>query len=105
MGRTGTYSLKLALNQLGLGPTHHMEEVLINMPAQLPLWEAAADGHPDWSKIYAGYAAAVDWPTAGFYRELYAQYPAAKFILTHRSTESWVESFFVHDLRATLTAA
>lgn len=93
VGRTGTYSLKLAINQLGLGPCHHMEEVLINMPAQLPLWQAAAAGDPDWKAIYQGYPSAVDWPTAGFYRELHAAYPSAKFILTHRSPDSWIESF------------
>ena len=37
VGRTGTYSLKLAINQLGLGPCHHMEEVLHNMPVHVPL--------------------------------------------------------------------
>ena len=31
IGRTGTYSLKLAINQLGLGPCHHMEEVILNI--------------------------------------------------------------------------
>ena len=93
VGRTGTYSLKLAINQLGLGPCHHMEEVLINMPNQLPLWQAAVAGSPDWQATYDGYPAAVDWPTAGFYRELYAANPSARFILTHRSPESWVESF------------
>ena len=93
VGRTGTYSLKLALNQLGLGPTHHMEEVLIHMPTQLPLWQAAVAGDPDWQAIYDGYPAAVDWPTAGFHRELYAANPTARFILTHRSPESWVKSF------------
>lgn len=93
VGRTGTYSLKLALNQLGLGPSHHMEEVLLNMPSQLPLWQAAMAGNPDWQAIYDGYPATVDWPTAGFHRELHAAYPDAKFVLTHRSTESWIESF------------
>lgn len=93
VGRTGTYSLKLAINQLGLGPSHHMEEVLINMPMQLPLWQAAVADDADWKAIYDSYPAAVDWPTAGYYRELHAAYPAAKFILTHRSPESWVESF------------
>lgn len=93
VGRTGTYSLKLAINQLGFGPCHHMEEVLHNQGSQVPLWADAVNGHADWSAIYDGYASAVDWPTAGFYRELNAAYPSAKFVLTVRSPESWAESF------------
>ena len=93
VGRTGTYSLKLAINQLGLGPSHHMEEVLHNMPVQVPLWASAVEGNPDWQAIYEGYESAVDWPTAGFFRELNAAYPSAKFVLTVRSPESWAESF------------
>ncbi len=93
VGRTGTYSLKLAINQLGFGPCHHMEEVLFNLPVQVPLWAAAVKGHPDWSAIYEGYRSAVDWPTAGFHKELYAAYPSAKFVLTLRSPESWADSF------------
>ncbi|MFO1123515.1 MAG: sulfotransferase [Hyphomicrobiales bacterium] len=93
VGRTGTYSLKLALNQLGLGPCHHMEEVLHHMPEQVPLWTAALNGKPDWAEIYKGYASAVDWPTAGFFRALGKAYPEAKVVLTVRSPESWAESF------------
>lgn len=93
VGRTGTYSLKLALNRLGLGPCHHMEEVLINQATQVPLWTAAAAGHADWPAIYRGYNSAVDWPTAGFFRELAAAYPDAKFVITLRSAESWLDSF------------
>ena len=93
VGRTGTYSLKLAINQLGLGPCHHMEEVLHNMPLQVPLWSAALNGAADWQSIYDGYPSAVDWPTAGFFRELYEAYPSAKFVLTLRSPESWADSF------------
>lgn len=93
VGRTGTYSLKLAIEQLGLGRCHHMEEVLYNQPVQVPLWAAAAQGHPDWAAIFKGYDNAVDWPTAGFVRQLSAAYPSAKFILTERNPESWVESF------------
>lgn len=93
VGRTGTYSLKLAINRLGLGPCHHMEEVLHNRPVQLPLWVAAASGEPDWDAIYDGYGSAVDWPTAAFFRELSVAYPQAKFVLTHRSPESWAASF------------
>jgi hypothetical protein len=93
VGRTGTYSLKLAIDRLGLGLCHHMEEVFFNRPTQVPLWAAAAKGRADWAAIYSGYASAVDWPTARFFRELHKEYPAAKFVLTHRSPESWVESF------------
>jgi len=93
LGRTGTHSLKTALNMLGAGPTHHMEDVIHNMPAQVPLWQAAVDGHANWAAIYNGYASAVDWPTAGFYDELKKVHPDAKFILTVRSPESWAASF------------
>lgn len=93
VGRTGTYSLKLALNQLGFGPCHHMEEVLHNMPTQVPLWTAAVNDKADWSAIYDGYPSAVDWPTAGFFRELVATYPDAKFVHTERNAESWADSF------------
>lgn len=93
LGRTGTYSLKLAINKLGLGPCHHMEEVLHNQAVQVPLWADAAAGKPNWAAIYTGYESAVDWPTACFFRELSAAYPGAKFILTVRSPESWAASF------------
>lgn len=93
VGRTGTYSLKLAINQLGFGPCHHMEEVLHNMPVQVPLWSAAAAGKPDWMRIYDGYESAVDWPTACFFRELLREFPSARFVLTHRDPGKWADSF------------
>jgi Sulfotransferase domain len=93
VGRTGTNSLKLALNQLGCGPCHHMDEVIANLPIQVPLWAAAAIGKPDWATIFTGYQSAVDWPVASFYRELHKEYPTAKFVLTVRSPESWCQSF------------
>ena len=93
IGRTGTYSLKTALNDLGFGPCHHMEAVASNLPAQLPLWQEAAKGNADWPAIYEGFGSAVDWPTARFFRELHAAYPEAKFVLGCRSPESWAESF------------
>ena len=57
-------SLRTALNHLGLGPCHHMREIIFNMPVQLPFWQAAAAGKPDWPAAYEGYNSAVDWPTA-----------------------------------------
>jgi len=92
-GRTGTMSLKGALEQLGFGPCHHMLEVGQN-PAQLPFWQAAARGElPDWDEVFAGYAAQVDWPGARFWRELAAHYPAAKVILSTRPADAWFDSF------------
>jgi len=93
VGRTGTHSLKTAINKLGFGPCHHMEEVLQNMPVQVPLWSAAVNGGPDWRTIYSGYQSAVDWPTACFYRELLKEFPSAKFVLTQRNPENWADSF------------
>ena len=93
VGRTGTYSLKLAINHLGLGPCHHMDEVLHKMPVQVPLWAAAVSGKPDWTRILDGYQSAVDWPTACFFRELVQQFPTAKFVLTQRDPEKWADSF------------
>lgn len=93
VGRTGTFTLRLALNELGFGPCHHMEEVLKNMEVQVSLWSEALNGDANWSSIYDGFNSAVDWPTAAFYRELIREYPTAKFILTERSPESWADSF------------
>jgi len=93
LGRTGTYSLKLAINRLGLGPCHHMEAVIQNMPIQVPLWSAALDGKPDWAATFDGFNCAVDWPTATFFRELAGHYPFARFVLTDRDPQSWADSF------------
>jgi hypothetical protein len=93
LGRTGTYSLKLAINRLGFGPCHHMEAVIQNMPSQVPLWSAALNGRPRWPMIFDGFSSAVDWPTATFYRELAVAFPHAKFVLTHRDPENWADSF------------
>ena len=92
-GRTGTMSLMLALEQLGFGPCHHMDEVVANGATQVPLWNDAVGGAPDFEAIYAGYASAVDWPTAAFWRELADAYPQARFVLSSRSPDSWVRSF------------
>jgi hypothetical protein len=70
-----------------------MEQVLHNMPVQVPLWSAAAADKPDWARIYDGYGSAVDWPTACFFRELLAEFPAAKFVLTERDPARWADSF------------
>lgn len=91
-GRTGTNSLKIALEHLGFGPAHHMFEVRDN-PEQLPLWQAAARGEPvDWDQAFRGYRSQVDWPGARFWRELASYYPEAKVILSVRDADAWFDS-------------
>lgn len=64
-GRTGTYSLKAALERLGFGPCHHMSEV-IGDPAQIKLWSDVVDGHSDNDRIFSGFRAAVDFPVSAY---------------------------------------
>lgn len=91
-GRTGTMSLKLALEQLGFGPCHHMVEVLAH-PEQDRAWLALARGaSTDWRTILKGYRAAVDWPSVFIWKELIAANPKAKVILTLRDPEGWYQS-------------
>jgi hypothetical protein len=91
-GRTGTNSLKLALEKLGFGPCHHMFEVR-NHPEELHFWQAATDGAmPDWGAVFADYGACVDWPSAFFWREITAHFPDAKIVLSVRPAEDWYRS-------------
>lgn len=91
-GRTGTKSLKNALELLGCGPCHHMFEVREN-PDQMPYWEAAVRGEKmDWDAVFAGYNACVDWPSAAFWRELSDHFANAKVLLSVRPAEAWVKS-------------
>ena len=91
-GRTGTMSLKLALEALGFGPCYHMVEVF--KAGAYDLWyEAAQDpAHADWETIFQGYDSTVDWPNATYWRELAQAYPDAKIILTERDPDEWFDS-------------
>jgi hypothetical protein len=92
VGRTGTKSLQVALEQLGLNKCYHMDEVM-GHPEHIPLWTAAANGQKiDWDRIFQGYQATVDWPGAAFYRQLMNYYPDAKVILSVRDPDSWYAS-------------
>lgn len=93
VGRTGTFSTKLALEELGFGRCHHMEEVVAKSADQVGLWRNAADGKVDWHQAYEGFSSALDWPTAAFCPELVKAFPDAKFLLTVRDTEKWYKSF------------
>lgn len=105
-GRTGTHSLKIALEQLGFGPCHHMYEVRRHHE-QLAFWQAALRGEQvDWDAVFLGYRSQVDWPGAHFWRQLVSHFPEAKVILTVRDPDTWFESLrktifrVVSDLRS-----
>lgn len=91
-GRTGTLTLKTALEMLGFGPCHHMVEVIAN-PQQIPFWNRAAKGEAvDWEEVYGAYRATVDWPGCHFYAQLAERYPKARVILSKRDPERWYDS-------------
>ena len=91
-GRTGTRSLKEALEVLGFAPCHHMMEVFTH-PEQVPFWDRVAlDQKYDWEELFGGYQSSCDWPSCTFYKELADKYPAAKVILSLRDPKSWYKS-------------
>lgn len=92
LGRTGTHSLKIALEQLLGGTCHHMVEVFQH-PDEMPVWEAAAEGTmPDWQQFLAGYSATADWPSAAFWPEISAAFPDAIVLLSERDPDAWYRS-------------
>ena len=97
LGRTGTMSLKLALERLGLTPCYHMHEIMAGGPgaaARAAQWDAITAGAPaDWDALFEGYRATVDWPACNYWRELRARWPRAKVILSlRRDAEAWFRS-------------
>lgn len=91
-GRTGTESLKAALEQLGFGPCDHMFE-LIKTTWRVEHLEKLERGEPaDLEALFDGFQSAVDFPYAKYYRELMVAYPDAKVVLTVRDPEAWYES-------------
>ena len=98
-GRTGTDSLREALEQLGY-PCYHMKVIIDNnTPQDFALWTSFFRGERQVSELVdelfdvRGYTAAVDFPASGAWKELAKLYPDAKIILTERaSPEVWWES-------------
>jgi sulfotransferase family protein len=90
VGRTGTLSLKLALEKLLGAPCYHMVEVFAH-PDHTQYWVSAGRGQmPDWHAVMKGYAASVDWPAAAYWAELMAAFPDALVLLSTRdSAETW----------------
>ena len=90
-GRTGTSSLKKALEMLFNAPCYHMSEVGSNGHASF--WEAAGNGERvDYKDVFNGYAATVDFPACSFWEDIYKQYPDAKILLSDRDPAGWFKS-------------
>jgi len=99
LGRTGTMSLKAALERLGFDPCYHMAEIIGVRPGanegHVDAWHAFTFGRApmDWKRLFAAYQACVDLPTCLFYRELAAEFPDAPVVLSVRDPDTWYESW------------
>ena len=92
-GRTGTLSMKTALEQLGFGPCHHMVEVFPR-PESVDGWAAAIEGREvDLDALVDGFRSAVDFPICAAWSRFADRFPDAKVLLTVRSSESWWRSY------------
>jgi len=93
LGRTGTASLKKALEILLDGPCYHMLEVM-DRPQDVAVWRAALNGRqPDWSDFLKDYRASVDWPGTPFWQPLAQAFPEAPILLsTRENAQVWWQS-------------
>lgn len=91
-GRTGTLSLKHALEALGVGPCHHMMEVMLHPGSERGWYRASLGESTDWSELLSGYRSLVDWPGCRFWREISTAFPDAPVLLSIRDPERWYES-------------
>ncbi|MCG8588236.1 MAG: sulfotransferase family protein [Proteobacteria bacterium] len=91
-GRTGTLSLKAALEQLGFQKCHHMMEVFKD-PVQIDHWHAVSRGEPvDWNRVFDGYRASCDFPSSVYWEELHRHFPDSKVVLTVRDPDKGYRS-------------
>jgi len=90
LGRTGTTSLRTALEQVLDEPCFHMNRVM-RQPAHMAVFAAAAKGESiDWRKFFAGWSGCVDWPACAFWSEIADTHPNALVLLsTRESPEAW----------------
>lgn len=94
LGRTGTNSLKLALERLLGRPCYHMTEVFERRP-DVAVWQAAVRGDPvDWRTLLGEFGATVDWPACAFWEPIAAAQQDPWILLSTRSSaDVWWESF------------
>ncbi|KAK6991784.1 P-loop containing nucleoside triphosphate hydrolase protein [Favolaschia claudopus] len=102
--RTGTTSMRIALEKLGYNETNHGFTVWTN-PLEMEMWTEAINakfygkgkryGRAEWDQLLGHCMAVTDIPHILFAKELIEAYPEAKVILTTRNVDSWWKSY--HD--------
>ena len=101
--RTGTTSLKNALEILGFTPCYHITETVMHNREfnhnHVFKWVDAFNRETSepipWDELLQHYQAACDYPTSPYFEELFKQYPAAKYVLTLRPEAEWLKSYKV----------
>lgn len=91
-GRTGTASLRTALEKLGFNKCYHMHEILVDQSRAKSWYKASQGKDVNWDRVFDGYQAMLDWPSCSFYKNLVEKYPEAMVILTVRDPEEWYKS-------------
>ncbi len=91
LGRTGTLSLKFALEKLLGARCYHMMEV--GAQGHVDAWYRATVGESvNWHELLADFEAIVDWPGAAFWGPLSEAFPDALVLLSHRPLDRWYDS-------------
>lgn len=93
-GRSGTMSIKAALEEVGYGPSYHMKIALPRFYHLYFFMKAWKGKKVNWKRFFRRYNSVVDWPTCSFYREMMAEYPDAKILLNVRDPEKWYDSMY-----------
>jgi Sulfotransferase domain len=94
-GRSGTMSLKAALEELGAGPCFHMIDLIMgeNKERDLPYWVKIADREPvDWHEVFEPWESTVDWPACSRWEELVEAFPDVPVLLNYRDFEGFYKS-------------
>ena len=91
-GRSGTMSLKQALEDLGAGPCLHMIDLIRNNELIPPWQEAAIEGNVDFDRMFEGFESTIDWPGCTYWKDLIEYYPDAPVLLNYRDFDGWYKS-------------
>lgn len=101
LGRTGTASLRTALEELGFKSCYHMMSASVENPPDCLMWSDAlaakydgvgSFGREQWDQLFGHCQAVCDWPCVAFAKELIEAYPEAKVLITTREVNSWHSS-------------